>query len=156
MATEVVEKNASQKPLVQLVTFHVGREEYAVDILRVQEIIRVQDMTRVPNTPDYLTGVINLRGKIVPVMDLRQRFRMEAVPLEKEARIVVVEESEKNVGLIVESMSEVLSIPDTLILAPPDTGDGSGNVEFIQGVAKLEDRLLIFLNLENLLGEHGI
>jgi len=156
MSTEVIQEHVAQKNLVQLVTFHVGREEYAVDILRVQEIIRIQDMTRVPNTPDYLKGVINLRGKIVPVMDLRSRFRMEAIELGKEARIVVVEDAEKNVGLIVDSMSEVLSIPDTFILAPPDSGDGSGNVEFIQGVAKLEDRLLVFLSLETLLGEHGL
>ncbi|NOY53653.1 MAG: chemotaxis protein CheW [Deltaproteobacteria bacterium] len=156
-ATEVVSEVEPEKNLLQLVTFHVGREEYAVDILRVQEIIRVQEMTRVPNTPDYLKGVINLRGKIIPVMDLRRRFRMEAIELKKEARIVVVEESGKNVGLMVDSMSEVLNISNTFILAPPDAENGSdNNIEFIQGVAKLEDRLLIFLNLQILLGEHGL
>ncbi len=155
-ATEVAPESESGRNRVQLVTFHVGREEYAVDILRVKEIIRVQEMTRVPNTPDYLKGVINLRGKIVPVMDLRNRFRMEEIELKKEARIVVVEESGKNVGLMVDSMSEVLTIPGTFVLAPPDRGDGLDNVEFIQGVAKLEDRLLTFLNLQILLGEQGL
>jgi len=156
-AREVLPEVEPDKKQVQLVTFHVGREEYAVDILRVQEIIRVQEITRVPNTPDYLKGVINLRGKIIPVMDLRKRFRMDVIERQKEARIVVVEESGKNVGLMVDSMSEVLNVPDTLILAPPDSGDGTDNhAEFIQGVAKLENRLLNFLNLQVLLGAQGL
>ncbi len=153
MTTEIQLPNEQQVSQLQVVSFRVGEEEYTVDILRVQEIIRIPEMTRVPKTPSFLRGVINLRGQIIPVMELRNRLGMQSIPDTKETRIVVVEDSEKTVGLIVDAMSEVLRIPETALQPVPVTSQLQSQAEYIQGVAKLKDRLLILLNLETLLGE---
>jgi purine-binding chemotaxis protein CheW len=139
--------------LVQLVSFFLDKEEYAVDILRVQEILRVREMTRVPKSPSFIKGVINLRGKIVPIMDLRARFGLNSIPIHEGSRIVVVDHNGKIVGLIVDSMSEVLRIPKEYIHQAPTTSNVQTSKEYIKGVAKLDTRLLIFLDLERLLAE---
>src|ERR1051325_1604226 len=89
--------------LLQLVSFHIAGEEFGLDILRVQEIIRIQELTRVPNSPNFVDGVINLRGKVIPVVALRKRFGMEEIPHDKQTRIVVVEVKGNVLGFIVDS-----------------------------------------------------
>jgi purine-binding chemotaxis protein CheW len=135
--------------LIQLVTFTIGDEEFGVDILKVREINRMMDITRVPKSPHYVEGVVNLRGKVIPVIDLRKRFDMEPRESDKETRIVVVEVDSKTIGFIVDSVSEVLRIPaDTVEPPPPFVADV--DAEYISGVGKLDDRLLILLDLEKL------
>ncbi len=134
----------------QLVTCCVGREEYAIDILSVQEIIRMVEVTHVPKAPVFVEGVINLRGRIIPVLDLRQRLGMADVERTAQSRIVVVNVRNLIVGLIVDSVSEVLRIPRATIEAPPAMGNTVG-AEFIHGVGRLADRLLIVLELTRLL-----
>ena len=136
--------------ILQLVTFNVGSEEFGVDILDVREINRMMEITRVPHAPDFVEGVINLRGQVIPVVDLRTRFRLGVVEHDKNTRIVVVELREKVVGFLVDSVSEVLRIPRDLVEPPPPIV-GSVDSEYIQGVVKLEDRLLILLDLQKLL-----
>ena len=143
-------KVAADSDILQLVTFHVGDEEFGVDILAVREINRMMEITRVPHAPEFVEGVINLRGQVIPVVDLRTRFQLDAVEHDKNTRIVVVELSEKVVGFLVDSVSEVLRNPRELIEPPPPIV-GSIDSEYIQGVIKLDDRLLILLDLQKLL-----
>jgi purine-binding chemotaxis protein CheW len=136
--------------LVQLVSFKIGVEEFGVDILKVQEINRMLDVTRVPNAPEHVEGVINLRGKVIPIINLRRRFGMERKERDKDTRIVVVELSGKVVGFVVDAVSEVLRIPRNVTEPPPSLVAGV-EAEYITAVGKLEDRLLILLDLEKVL-----
>lgn len=133
----------------QVVSFEIESEEYALDILDVQEIIRMVEITPVPNAPYYVEGIINLRGKVIPIIDLRLRLGLAAAERTKETRIVVVDVCRNIIGLIVDSVSEVLRIPTSLIEAPPN-GKG-GSPEFYKGVGRVDARFLILLNLERLL-----
>jgi purine-binding chemotaxis protein CheW len=149
---EAVEaKHTGGDELLQLVSFNIGDEEFGVDILQVQEINRMLEVTRVPNAPEYVDGVINLRGKVIPIIDLRRRFGMDRKEHDKHTRIVVVELSGKVVGFVVDAVREVLRIPRGVTEPPPDIAGGKKD-EYITGVGKLEDRLLILLDLEKVLG----
>lgn len=135
----------------QVVSFEIGPEEYAVDILEVQEIIRMVEITPVPKAPYFVEGVINLRGKVIPIIDLRLRFGLSAAERTKETRIVVVDVSRMILGLVVDSVSEVLRVPSDLIESPPN--GKQGGAEFHKGVGRIDGRLLIMLNLNRLLGQ---
>jgi len=135
----------------QVVSFDIGTEEYAVDILEVQEIIRMVEITPVPKAPYYVEGVINLRGKVIPIIDLRLRFGLSAADRTKETRIVVVDVSRIIIGLVVDSVSEVIRIPSSLVEPPPN--GKQGGAEFYKGVGRVEGRLLILLDLPRLLGQ---
>ncbi len=140
---------ATTKELLQLVTFKLGDEEYAIDILKVQEVNRMVDITAVPNSIDYLEGVINLRGRVIPVINLRKKFGLSSKNLDTQSRIMVVDVG-TTVGLIVDSVSEVLRIsPDTV--EPPPHMTGSIESDYIRGIGKLHDRLLILLDIDKLL-----
>ena len=145
------EAGQPREELLQLVGFHVGGEEFAIDILRVQEIIRTQQLTRVPNSPDFMEGVMNLRGKIIPVIALRRRFGLEEAAPNKQNRIVVVEMKGTVLGFIVDAVSEVLRIPADTIEPPPRLG--MVEREYVSGVGKLGDRLLILLDTNRLMTE---
>lgn len=119
-------------------------------IAAVREIVRIPQITAVPNTPDYIEGVMNLRGKIVPVMDLRKRFGAEAVEPNKRNRIVVVDLEDRSIGLIVSSASEVLRIPPSEIEDPHNVFR-EGELDYITGVGKLNGRLVILLDLKKIL-----
>lgn len=137
--------------LLQLVSFHIGGEEFGLNILRVQEIIRIQQLTRVPNSPDYVDGVINLRGKVIPVVALRKRFGLENLAHDKQTRIVVVEVKGTVLGFIVDSVSEVLRIPTDTVEPPPRLGKVER--EYVSGVGKLDNRLLILLDVDRLMSD---
>ncbi|PTN38622.1 chemotaxis protein CheW [Desulfonatronum sp. SC1] len=143
--------------LLQLVTFHIGDEEFGVEILKVQEIIRMMGITRVPKAPDFVEGVINLRGKVIPIIDLRKRFGMITQDHNKHTRIIVLEINAVIVGFVVDSVSEVLRIPANTVEPPPAIISGIES-EYISGVGKLADRLLILLDMDRLLsrGEQGL
>lgn len=136
--------------LLQLVSFNIGDEEFGVDILKVREINRMMEVTRVPNSPEYVDGVINLRGKVLPIIDLRRRLRMPRKDHDKNTRIVVVELSGRVMGFVVDAVREVLRIPKSVTEPPPSMVGGVGG-EFITAVGKLEDRLLILLDLEQVI-----
>jgi len=136
--------------LLQLVSFKLGNEEFGVDILKVQEINRMLQVTHVPNAPPYVEGVINLRGKVIPVVDLRQRLGLERKENDKHTRIIVMELSGKVIGFVVDAVSEVLRIQKSVTEPPPQIGDGM-NAQYITAVGKLDDRLLTLLDLEKVL-----
>ncbi len=147
----MAEENKKQDAkLKQLVTFSIGEEEFGVDILRVREIIRMLEITRVPRAPEFVEGVINLRGSVIPIIDLRKRFRLLAKENDKDTRIVVISIDNMTVGFIVDSVSQVLRIPANTIEPTPPVVAGVDS-EYIEGVGKLEDRLLILLDLDRLL-----
>jgi purine-binding chemotaxis protein CheW len=138
--------------VLQLVTFSLGNEEFSVDILKVQEIIRLMELTRVPKAPEFIEGVINLRGKVIPVMDLRKRFGMPEAEDSSDARIIVVELKNTTVGFRVDGVSEVLRLPADTVEPPPTMVCGV-ETEYIKGVGKLDDRLIILLDVEKVLTE---
>lgn len=135
---------------LQLVGLRVGRETFGLPIAMVREIVRVPEITAVPNAPDYIEGVINLRGRIIPVVDLRKRFGEPRPQANKKNRIVVVEMEDRLVGLIVNSASEVLKIPPSEIEAPKNLFQ-EGELDYVTGVGKLNGRLVILLDLSKVL-----
>jgi purine-binding chemotaxis protein CheW len=137
---------------LQLVTFDVAGEEFAVDILAVREINRMMTLTRVPNSPPEVEGVINLRGKIIPVIDLRRRFGLTQSDHSQDSRIVVVEVNERVVGFIVDRVHEVLRIQKSIVEPAPEMVC-SIDSDFIAGVGKLEDRLVILLDVAKLFAD---
>ena len=141
--------------LLQLVTFSTGDEEFGVDILKVQEIILPMAITKVPKAPEFVEGVINLRGKVIPVIDLRRRFGLKSKTQDKYTRIIVIEINQMIVGFVVDSSSEVLRIPANTVEPPPPVVAGLES-EYISGVGKLEDRLLILLDLDRLLSREDV
>ncbi|MCG8529349.1 MAG: chemotaxis protein CheW [Desulfovibrionales bacterium] len=141
--------------LMQLVTFSIGEEEFGVDILKVQEIIRTMEITKVPKAPNFVEGVINLRGKVIPIIDLRRRFGLSSKEHDKHTRIIVIEINNMIVGFVVDSVSEVLRIPASTVEPPPAVVAGMES-EYISGVGKLQDRLLILLDLDRLLSNEDL
>ncbi len=135
---------------LHIVGFKVGRETYGVPITSLHEIVRVPEITAVPDAPDYLEGVINLRGKIVSVMDLRKRFGEKQATLRKQNRILVVEHAGRLAGLIVDSASEVLKIPADAVEAPPAVFQ-EGGLNCVTGLGKVAGRLVVLLDMSKLL-----
>jgi purine-binding chemotaxis protein CheW len=135
---------------LHIVGFKVGRETYGVPIKSLHEIVRVPEITAVPDAPDYLEGVINLRGKIVSVMDLRKRFGEKQTKLNRQNRILVVEHAGRLAGLIVDSASEVLKIPVDAVEAPPAVFQ-EGGLNCVSGLAKVGGRLVVLLDMSKLL-----
>ncbi len=148
-------KNVSADELLQLVSFKIGSEEYGIDILKVQEINRMPEITKVPQAPHYVDGVINLRGKVIPIINTRRKFSLEEKEHDKDTRIVVVDINGEVIGLIVDSVNEVLRIPSSIVEPPPNVTIDSG-ADYITGVARLEDRLLILLDLGKLVGDTAL
>jgi purine-binding chemotaxis protein CheW len=134
----------------QLVCFRLGCEEYGVAIMKVQEIILMGAITRIPQTPDYLLGLINLRSEILPVVDLRLRFGLPPREPTEETRIMVVDALGKTVGLIVDAVTEVLRIASHAVLPPPPTVAGLGR-EYLSGLVQIGSRVLILLDIDKIL-----
>ena len=134
----------------QLVVFQLGAELYGVEISRVHEIIRLQSVTRVPKAPGFVEGVINLRGKVIPVVDLRRRFGLPTADHTRASRIVVVELGDQVVGIVVDGVSEVLRV-NTATVEPPSPVVAGIDSEYLHGIAKLTDRLVILLDLDRIL-----
>jgi purine-binding chemotaxis protein CheW len=134
----------------QIVVLDLGGEAYGVEIGRVEEIIRMQAITRIPNGPAFIEGVTNLRGRVIPVLDLRKRFGLPAGESTRRSRIVVGELGEHTVGLVVDGVSEVLLVSAEAV-EPPSTLVTSADSAFLRGVAKLDERLILLLDLSRIL-----
>ena len=137
---------------LQLVTFRLGNEEFGIDIKKVQEINRMIDITKIPNAPSHVEGVVNLRGRIIPVVSLRTKLGFGLTEWDKSTRIMVVEIDGMTLGFIVDSVSEVLRIQDAK-MEPPPSITGSSDAAYIEGVINLPDRILILLDLKVLFGK---
>ena len=139
----------------QYLTFNLGQEYFGLEILKVQEIIGVLKITSMPRTPEYVRGVINLRGKVVPVVDLRKRFEMSTTEDTEKTVIIVVQISHDDAfhttGLLVDQVNEVLDVDESDIEMPPTMGD-AGNIEFIRAMGKVNDNVVMLLDADKILG----
>ena len=134
----------------QFLTFKVADEEYGVDVLKVQEIIRYREPTKMPNAPDIVKGVINFRGEVIPMVDLRKKFNLELIDYDDFTVVIILEVKSKIVGIIVDMVSDMLSFNDEDIQTNLEFGSHV-DMKFIKGMARLEDRLIILLYLDKLL-----
>jgi purine-binding chemotaxis protein CheW len=133
-------------------TFTLGKESFGIEILFVTEIIGLQQITNVPDLPDYVKGIINLRGKIIPVMDVRSRFKKDLREYDERTCIIVVDIGEISIGLIVDRVSEVLDIPEENVSEPPKVNKNSQN-KYVKGIGKVGDSVKLILDCEKLLSE---
>lgn len=145
-----VKAEGSHDELIQLVSFNLDQEEYGVDVLKVREIIRMPIVTRVPNTPGYVEGVINLRGKVVPIICMRRKFGLFESENDKQTRIMVMDMEGELMGFIVDAVSEVIRISSSEIQPSPAMVAGGIDQECIAGVINQSERLLVLLNLEKM------
>lgn len=136
--------------LLQLVTFKLGNEEFGLEILKVKEIIKPVTITSMPNSPFYVEGVINLRGEVIPVISLRKRLGLEESEINSKTRIIVIETDKKTTGFIVDEVNEVLRIPENIMEPTPELVS-SVDSDYITGVGKLEDRLLILMDIDRIM-----
>ena len=134
----------------QIVIFELGSEHFGADIAKVESIIKIQPITQLPHAPSFVEGVTNLRGKVLPVIDLRRRFGLPAQETDKNSRIIVVSVDQVEVGMIVDEVSEVLTVPEGAVEAAPAIAS-SVDSSFIRGIAKLDQRLVILLDLPSIL-----
>lgn len=135
---------------IQIIVFRIGKEWYGVPIAAVQEIVRVPEVTSVPDAPYFFEGVINLRGKILPVVDLRKRLQLQSAERTKSSRVLVAENGGRVIGLLVDAVSEVRKLPAEAVEPPPEMIAAVG-IEYITGVAKAGERLTIFLDMKKIL-----
>ena len=137
----------------EFLTFTLGSEEYGVDILKVQEIRGYDTVTRLPDAPDYVKGVINLRGTIVPVLDLRIKFNVGVVEYNSFTVMIILNIAKRVVGIVVDGVSDVMQLTESQLRPPPDLGlaQAGGASQFITGIGALEDRMLILVDIEKLL-----
>lgn len=133
----------------RFLTFTLGNEFYGIEIRYVTEIIGIQPVTKLPEVPDYIQGIINLRGKIIPVIDVRAKFKKEAVEYDDRTCIIVIETSELSAGLIVDNVAEVIAIDDENVVPPPDNRSGAQN-RYISGIGKVGNEVKLLLDCEKL------
>jgi purine-binding chemotaxis protein CheW len=139
---------------LQLVSFHLDKEIYGIEITKVREIILITEITRIPQTPHYVKGLINLRSTVIPVIDLRSLFGLHEGEMTDESRIMVLQACGKTIGIVVDAVSEVLRIKRDQIAPPPPTVAGLGR-EYLTGLVRLEKQLLILLDIDKILGKNG-
>jgi purine-binding chemotaxis protein CheW len=145
-----VNADESRSELIQLVSFNLDQEEYGVDVLKVREIIRMPTVTRVPNTPQYVDGVINLRGKVIPIISMRKKFCLMEAENDKQTRIMVMDVDGELMGFIVDAVSEVIRISGSEIQPSPAVVASGVDQECIAGVINQSERLLVLLDLEKM------
>jgi len=134
----------------QIVVFELGTEQFGVDISSVESIIKMQAITKMPHAPAFVEGVTNLRGKVLPVIDLRKRFGMASNEVDKDSRIIVISVNRTEVGMVVDGVSEVFTVPDQAVEPAPSIATTVDSA-FITGIAKLDGRLVILLDLDRVL-----
>lgn len=153
---EPIESSArrADNPIIQLVGFRLENEDYAIAITKIQEIILMKPITRIPQVPEFIEGLINLRGSIIPIVNLRRRFGLPARPIDDETRTIVVNVHDKTVGCIVDAVTQVMRINRDQI-QPPLLSVLAVAHQYIAGLAQLEDRLLIILDIDRLFDEQS-
>jgi len=143
-------KKSDDHPIMRWVTFRLENEKYGINVMQVQEVLRVTEIAPVPGAPDYVLGIINLRGNVVTVIDTRKRFGLQSKDVDDATRIVIIEADEQVVGILVDSVAEVVDLRISDIESAPNVGTEE-SAKFIQGVASQEGELLIIIDLNRLL-----
>jgi len=152
---EEATQHDSEKAFKELLTFFLAGEEYGVDILRVQEIKGWDSVTNIPNTPDYIRGVINIRGSIVPIIDMRLRFNLEMKEYDATTVVIVLNvvksgKANRTMGVVVDAVSDVYNVPADDVKASPDFGTAV-DTEFVTGLATIDEKMIIVLDIDNML-----
>lgn len=147
-----VSHTTGNNEILQLVSFNIGEEEFGVDILKVKEINRMSQITKVPNAPTFVEGIINLRGKVIPIIDLRKKLGLLKKDSDMHTRIMIIELEDQTIGFIVDNVNEVLRINKSVTEEPPKMVAGIDS-QYITSIGKLEDRMLILLDLGKILFE---
>ena len=150
METQKESRATAAELLDQLISFSMGNEDYGVDIQTVKEVIRFREITRLPKAPLFVKGVINLRGDIIPIIDLRERFGMEQKEYTDLTRVIVVEVDGRSIGTVVDSVSHVIRIEEGQIEPPPPCV-GKISEEYIRGVGKVGEKLVVLLHIDRIL-----
>ncbi|WP_127477492.1 chemotaxis protein CheW [Sulfurivermis fontis] len=141
-------------PITEWVTFRLDAEKYGIDVMRVREVLRNTEIAPVPGAPDFVLGIINLRGNVVTVIDTRKRFGLAPKDIDESSRIVILEAGDEVVGMLVDSVAEVVDLRASSIETAPNVGNDE-SAKFIQGVSNLDDGLLILVDLNKLLSAEG-
>ncbi len=149
MSNEDIEGSGSD-PIIQLVTFRLKDETYGINVMHVQEVLRVSEIAPVPGAPDYVLGIINLRGNVVTVIDTRSRFGLPMAEVTDTSRIVIIESDKQVVGIMVDAVAEVVELTESQIDSAPNVGNEESS-RYIQGIATLSNVLLIVVDLQKLL-----
>lgn len=144
------EKDSSEQ--LQLVKFHLGKEDFGLDIMQIKEIIRIPILTRIPRSPSHVAGVINLRGKIISILDLASLFGMDCKERNDDSRIMILENEGIMAGIIVDSVSEVLHLDTANVEKTPEIVNSSVGSQYIEGVGKIDENILIILDLKKVFG----
>ena len=144
------ERNKAGAQVSEFLTFTLGEEEFGVDILKVQEIRGYDTVTRIPDTPDYIKGVINLRGTIVPVVDMRLKFKLAKAEYDSFTVMIILNVDKRVVGIVVDSVSDVIGLTTEQLRPPPEFGRAV-DAQFLTGIGAVEDRMLILVDIEKLL-----
>ena len=152
---EEVMENSEDTQKGKFLTFSVGKEAYGIEIKFVTEIIGIQDITEVPELPNYVKGIINLRGKIIPVIDVRLRFKKQSKEYNDRTCIVVIDIKEISVGLIVDNVAEVINIDESNIVPPPDIKTGFHN-RYVRGIGKVGNEVKLLLDCDKLLNDEEL
>ncbi|NHI00176.1 MULTISPECIES: chemotaxis protein CheW [Oceanimonas] len=145
-------ENLAEDEVLQWVTFRLDNETYGINVMQVQEVLRYSDIAPVPGAPDYVLGIINLRGNVVTVLDTRLRFGLPPAEISDSTRIVIIEAEKQVIGILVDSVAEVVYLKSSEIESAPNVGT-SESARFIQGVCNRENELLILVDLDKLLSD---
>lgn len=148
-----IRDNEGGGELIQLVSFNLDQEEYGVEVLKVREIIRMNTITHMPNTPHYVEGIINLRGKVIPIISMRKRFGLQESENDSHTRIMIMDVGGELMGFIVDSVSEVIRISGTEIQPSPSVAGGGIDQDCISGVINMSERLLVLLDLDRMFSQ---
>lgn len=150
--TQIVSQDQGDGAVLQWVTFKLGKETYGINVMQVKEVLRYSEIAPVPGSPEYVIGIINLRGNVVTVVDTRCRFGMESVDVTEQSRIVILEGEEQTIGILVDSVAEVVYLKASEIDLAPSVGTEE-SARFIQGVCNRDNELLILIDLNKLMSE---
>lgn len=148
-----LDDSSKHDELIQLVSFNLDQEEYGVEVLKVREIIRMNNITHMPNTPHYVEGIINLRGKVIPIVSMRKKFGLMEAENNSHTRIMIMDIGGELMGFIVDSVSEVIRISGTEIQPSPSVAGGGIDQDCIAGVINLSERLLVLLDLDRMFSQ---
>jgi purine-binding chemotaxis protein CheW len=149
---QMVQSAKTNDPIVQWVTFRLNQETYGINVMQVQEVLRVTEIAPVPGAPDYVLGIINLRGNVVTVIDTRERLGLSSKEVDDSTRIVIIESDKQVVGILVDSVAEVVDLRMSEVESAPNVGNDESS-KYIQGVATRNGELLILVDLNKLLSD---
>ena len=152
MSSQATNAKGSEDPILQWVTFKLDNETYGINVMRVQEVLRYTEIAPVPGAPSYVLGIINLRGNVVTVIDTRQRFGLMPTEITDNSRIVIIEADKQVVGIMVDSVAEVVYLRQSEIETAPNVGNEE-SAKFIQGVCNKNNELLILVELDKMMSE---